>query len=170
MKKLLVLFAAIGLTALAGCEGPQGPPGVPGRTVEAEVFELRNVNFDYEPGIGYSIYGTLVPNIFDSDSVIMYRLVDLIDSNTPVWQQIPRTLYLEEGEVDYDFDFSKEDYQIYLGGTFFPIGSDFTTNQTFRILILPGYFSKKVVDYSDYNAVIKAYGIDDSKVKQLQVK
>lgn len=163
MKKILFLFAAIGMTALTGCEGPAGPAGT---NVEAEVFELNDVDFDFDSDIGYHIYQTLVPNILDSDVILIYRLTDLIDAQTPIWQQIPRTLYVEEGEVDYDFDFSREDFQIYVGGTF-ELGSEYTDGQTFRIVIVPGYFSKQAVDYSDYNAVVKAYGIDDSKIVQL---
>lgn len=168
MKKILFLFAAIGMTALTSCEGPEGPQGEPGYNVEAEVFELNNVNFSYDAEIGYNIYQTLTPNILDSDVILVYRLTDLIDSQTPIWQQIPRTLYVSEGEVDYDFDFSREDFQIYVGGTF-NLGSLYTQGQTFRIVIIPGYFSKQAnaVDLSDYNAVVKAYNIDESNIKQL---
>jgi len=44
------------------------------------------------------------------------------------------------------------------------------TSQTFRIVIIPGYFSNKTslkVDLNDYNAVIKAYKIDEGKIKSL---
>ena len=53
------------------------------------------------------------------------------------------------------------------------IASDLKNNQTFRIVIVPGddgINTKKSVykaDYSDYNAVIKKYNIDDSNVKKL---
>lgn len=91
--------------------------------------------------------------------------------NTPVWQLIPRTLYLQQGELDYDFDFSKEDFTIYAGGTYdLSLTPGYLTNQTFRIVIVPGYFSNRManpVDYSDYNAVIKAFNINDKNVKVL---
>lgn len=94
-----------------------------------------------------------------------------IDANTPIWQQIPRTLYLPQGELDYDFDFSKEDFTIYAGGTYdLATTPSYITNETFRIVIVPGYFSNKMahkVDLSDYNAVVKAFNIDDKNIKQL---
>ena len=59
--------------------------------------------------------------------------------------------------------------QIYIGGTY-----DVTTtpiyynNQKFRIVLVPADIvnkgAKAPVDYSDYNAVIKYFKINDSKV------
>jgi hypothetical protein len=94
-----------------------------------------------------------------------------INDNTPIWQQIPRTLYLPQGELDYDFDFSKQDFTIYAGGTYdLATTPSYINNETFRIVILPGYFSNKMannIDFSDYNAVIKAFNINDKNVKQI---
>jgi hypothetical protein len=171
MKKILLLFAAVGIVSLSGCEGPQGPPGT---NIEAPIFELLNVNFTYSDQFGYNIYRTfstfgIAP--FDSDNVLIYRLSGTIDPQTPIWQLIPRTLFLPEGELDYDFDFSREDFTIYAGGTYdLATTPSFLNGQTFRIVIIPGYFSSRrmdSVDLSDYNAVIEAYGIDDSHIVQL---
>lgn len=135
----------------------------------SEVFELKNVNFAYNNVDGYNIYRTLNPNIYASDVVLIYRLSGTINSNTPIWQLIPRTLYLTQGELDYDFDFSKQDFTIYAGGNYnLALTPSYLNNQTFRIVIVPGYFSNKVaVDYSDYHAVIKAFNINDTNVKSL---
>lgn len=135
----------------------------------SEVFELKNVNFAYNNVDGYNIYRTLNPNIYASDVVLIYRLSGTINSNTPIWQLIPRTLYLTQGELDYDFDFSKQDFTIYAGGNYnLALTPSYLNNQTFRIVIVPGYFSNKVaVDYSDYHAVIKAFKINDTNVKSL---
>ena len=51
------------------------------------------------------------------------------------------------------------------------VSNNFRINQVFRIVIVPGFFGKSAsntVDLNDYNAVIKAYNIDDSKVKVLK--
>lgn len=177
MKKILTLFAVVGLMAFTSCEGPEGPPGpegIPGQdAVIAEVFELNNVNFSYNATDGYNIYRTLNPVIFQSDVILIYRLTGTINPTTPVWQQIPRTLYTSKGELDYDFDFSKQDFTIYAGGNYdLSLTPEFLNNQTFRIVIVPGAFSSTgkstaKPDYSDYNAVIKRYNIDDSNVKRL---
>jgi hypothetical protein len=44
----------------------------------------------------------------------------------------PRTLFLTEGELDYDFDFS-EDFTIYAGGTYdLSATPQYIDNQTFN--------------------------------------
>ena len=108
----------------------------------------------------------------DSDKVLVYRLKG-VSGGLDIWEQIPKTIYLSDGnEVDYDFDFTKNDVQIYVNATYNIVGStEFYNNQTFRIVLVPaGYLNKGAaqVDYSDYNAVIKYYNIDDSKVVKIK--
>lgn len=165
MKKIVLILAFIGMITLQGCTKDDPID----KDTYSEVFELRNINFGFDATNGYTIYQTLNPQIYASDVLLIYRLSGTIDSSTPIWQQIPRTLYLPQGELDYDFDFSKEDFTIYAGGNYdLTLTPSYLTNQTFRIVIVPGYFSSKAaakkIDYSDYNAVIKALHIDDSKV------
>jgi hypothetical protein len=172
MRKILLLLAFVGITALSSCEGPEGPQGPAGP--EAQVIELNTVNFGFSNELGYNIFHNFSDfglSPFDSDSVIMYRLSGIIDSQTPIWQQIPRTLFLPEGELDYDFDFSPVDFTIYADGTYnLATTPTYLNGQTFRIVIIPGVFENKgqAVDLSDYNAVVKAYHIDESKIVRLQ--
>ena len=174
MKKLLLILAVVGTTILSSCEGPQGIEGPQGpqgpEGPVSEVFELLNVNFTLNAQNEYTIYRTLNPVIYDSDNILIYRLSGTIDAQTPIWQLIPRTLFLPEGELDYDFDFSREDFTIYAGGTYdLSATPDYINNQTFRIVIIPGYFSRTTtaVDLNDYDAVIAAYGLQGKPVKQL---
>lgn len=176
MKRIFLLLAVVAMTALQSCEGdpgpqgPQGPPGEGDGDTISEVFELQNVDFGLDQNGQYIIYEELNPNIFDSDNILIYRLSGTIDPQTPIWQLIPRTLYLNEGELDYDYDFSAVDFTIYAGGTYnLATTPEFIDNQTFRIVIIPGYFSNRgsAVDLNDYDAVIKAFNIDDSNIKIL---
>lgn len=170
MKRIFLLLAVVAMTALQSCEGDQGPPGPTGVTVESEVFEI-SANFQLNQNNEYTIFRELNPVILDSDNILIYRLAGTINPQTPIWQLIPRTLFLDEGELDYDFDFSRVDFTIYAGGTYnLATTPQFINNQTFRIVILPGYFSNRpatAIDFEDYNSVIKAYGIDDTNVKIL---
>jgi hypothetical protein len=172
MKKLTMILAFIGMITLNGCSDDE----VVDTDTIAEAFELRNVNFGNDGNNEYSIYQTLNPQIYASDVILIYRLAGTIDASTPIWQQIPRTLYLPEGELDYDFDFSKEDFTIYAGGTYdLSLTPTYINNETFRIVIVPAYLSNKnaaetgktAVDFSDYNAVVKAYNIKESSIKPL---
>lgn len=166
MKRITLILAVIGMVTLGSCSNDDDVD----RDTIAEVYELRNVDFGYNPTDGYLIYETLNPQIAHGSSIIMYRLSGTIDSSTPIWQPIPRTLYFPEGELDYDFDFTREDFTIYAGGTYdLNLTPNFINNQTFRLVIIPGYASNKMsnVDLSDYNAVIKAFNIDDSNIRQL---
>ncbi len=171
MKRIFLLLAVVTVGFFQSCVGPEGVPGQDG-TLVSEVFELRNVNFTLDFNDEYTIYRTLNPSILDSDNILIYRLSGTIDPNTPIWQLIPRTLFLPQGELDYDFDFSKEDFTIYAGGNYDVIDSpSYINDQTFRIVILAGEFSNKgtqAVDFKDYNAVIKAYNINDTNVKVIK--
>ena len=176
MKRILFLFVAAGMTFLAGCEGPQGPPGMQGPqgppgtgSGSAEVYEIFDIDF-VNTQDGYVYYEQLNPQLLLEDSVLMYRLSGTINSQTPIWQLIPRTLYLQQGELDYDYDFSLEDFTIYAGGTYnLALTPSYINNQTFRIVIIPGYFSRttSAVDFNDYDAVIKAYGLEGKPVQRL---
>jgi len=174
MKKIFILFAAVGLVAFSSCEGPEGPPGpegIPGQNVN-EVFEILNEDFGYNADDGFNISGDFNPAITDASTVLVYRLIGTINANTPIWQLIPRTVYLTNNrELDYDFDFSRVDFKIYARANYdLETTPEYIDDQTFRIVILPGSFTDKSAvkpDYSDYNAVIKKYNIDDSNVKRL---
>lgn len=172
MKKITLLIAFIGMITLQSCTVNEVQDNVDNDTI-SEVFELRNVNFSYNSSTGgYFIYRTLNPQIYASDNILIYRMSDVIDSNTPVWQLIPRTLYLSGGdELDYDYDFSREDFTIYAEGTYnLAETPEYIFNQTFRIVIIPGYFSNRSaqqIDFNDYDAVIQAYGINPNNIKSL---
>jgi hypothetical protein len=170
MKMILTLFAIVGLVAFSSCEGPEGPPGEPGPL--AEVYEVSNVNFtaanDYNPII------PLNPAIYDSDMVVLYRLAG-VDNGQDVWKMTPELYYFANGTFNfgYNFNFTKNDVSIYLDGNdLASVATTFRTNQIFRIVIIPGYFSNKSAnkpDFSDYNAVIKRYNIDDSNLKKIKL-
>ena len=175
MKRIL-LFVAIGILAMQSCtinEGTPGRDGLDGQngqdSIISEVFELKNISFT-NSGNGYKIYQTLNPKIFASDVILIYRLSETINNTTPIWQPIPRTLFLIQGELDYDFDFSKQDFTIYAGGTYnLSLTPTYINNQTFRIVIVPGAFSNKSANLTQmsYEDVIAKYKIKDAVVTQL---
>ncbi len=165
MKRIITLFAIVGMIAFSGCTTTDD---LDSDTI-AEVFELKNINFDYNGIDGYTIYRTLNPQIFPSDVILIYRLTGTIDASTPIWQQIPRTLYTSQGELDYDFDFSKEDFTIYAEGNYnLALTPQFLNNQTFRIVIVPASFSK-TLDTNNYISVMKALNLKENQVQQIRL-
>lgn len=174
MKKIITLFAVTGMFILQGCTIENDPDFVDNDTI-AEVYQLDNVGFNYNLNDGFNIYEELNPLLYDEDVILIYRKIGYINAtNAPIWQLIPRTIYLENGrELDYDFDFSNEHFIIYAKGNYdVRLTPQYINNQTFRIVIVPGSKSGSAKfanknDFSDYNAVIKKYKIDDSYIKVL---
>lgn len=175
MKKILTLFVVVGLMAFTGCEGPEGPPGYDGEDgLIAQVIDVNNVNFaangDGEViDFGYTLY--------PGDVVLAYRATGVANGST-VWTQIPESHYYDDGTLffTYKFNFSRVDFELYLDGfNLNTVPTDLRTNQKFRIVVVPGEdpkISNKSVnkeDYSDYNAVIAKYNINDKNVKTINL-
>ena len=135
------------------------------------VYDLRNVNFSYNATDGWT-YGQSFKNpMLDQDYVVIFRQTGT-SGNAPVWQQIPRTLYLNQGELDYDFDFSKNDFMIYAGGTYdLSTTPQYLNNQTFRVVLVPAVYGKNAtledLKKLSYEEIIAKYNIDESKVGTL---
>ncbi|WP_396172625.1 collagen-like protein [Flavobacterium sp.] len=163
MKKILLLFSVVVMFVLQGCEGPMGPPGPPGPIFEAEVFEVTR---SFGPNNNFSSLITLNPPILDSDIVLVYLLWD-VDNGTPIWRQMPQTVQLDEGDLQYNFDFTRFDVNLFLSSADFPLtilGPQWTQNQTFRIVLIPGYFGSARIDFSDYNAVMNMLELSETDV------
>lgn len=165
MKKIFTLLAVVGMLSFQSCT-TEDNTYVDNDTI-SEVFELKNINFSYNATDGYTIYQKFTPKIYASDVVLIYRLSGTIDSNTPVWQLIPRTLFLNQGELDYDFDFSQEDFTIYAGGNYdLSLTPQYLNNQTFRIVIVPASFST-LINKNNYLEVINALKINENQVQKI---
>ena len=66
-------------------------------------------------------------------------------NNLPLWDALPRTFFLDDEPIIYNFNFSVGGIEILIdSGNGFDktsIPRDFTDNQLFRIAVLPGQFS-----------------------------
>lgn len=172
MKRIITLFAIIGLLAFSGCEGPEGIPGQDGLTADA--FEIKNVNLGRVTDNQYSISSTFLYEIggdlFNDETILVYRLTGTINSTTPIWQLIPRTIYHDDGnELDYDYDFSKVDFVISARGTYNLVNKpSFINNQTFRIVIIPSNLLSEV-NKEDYFSVMKSLNLNENEVQQVRL-
>lgn len=167
MKRLLSIFliALMGIFAIS-CTSDDNGNYVDNDTL-SEVYDLRNVNFDLD-GSQYYIKRNFTQPLYDSDVVLIYRQATTSNGN-PVWELIPRTYYVNEGEVDYTFDFTKNDVQVYVQATFNLANSSYIRNQTFRVVVIPANYGKSAnaVNFENYNDVIAHYNISDKNVKNL---
>jgi hypothetical protein len=166
MKKIFLFLAVVGMTAIQSCEGPEGPTGY---SAESEVFEVTNV--DFTPANDYFQTYILDPVILPSDNILVYELVNTNDG-IDTWALLPQIYYFDAGQAQYNFSFSYDQFSLFIDTDFdFDLlPTSFTQNKIFRIVIVPGQFSKLSLDTEDYNSVISTLGIDDTKVKMLNRK
>lgn len=165
------MLMAILSVAVVSCNDRNDDRIVQDNDTYSVVLDINNVGFSYDAQNGYFISRSFTKPLFNTDVVLMYRKIGSTNDGSPVWQSIPRTLYLNNGnELDYDFDFSKNDIMIYAKGNYdISTTPEYLANQTFRVVLVPASSGGKNagVDYSDYESVIKFFNIDDSKVKNL---
>jgi hypothetical protein len=165
MKKIVLLIAIATTFLFQGCTTKEEIHA----DLLAEVFEVRT---SFTLANDYSRLVTLNPPIYNSDMVLVYRLFDVVNGQN-LWRQLPQAVYLPQGELNYNFDFTRNDIEIFLESDFdlATLGAFWSQNQVFRVVIIPGYFSNKnnnAIDFNDYNAVVKAFKIKDNQIKSIQ--
>lgn len=168
MKKITLILAFIGMITLQSCTvNDTNNDGIDNDTI-SEVFEYSNVNFFPND---YSVVLTYPHTILSSDMVLVYRLSGTFQGED-VWKPLPETYFFGDGTLDlrYDFDFTRFDAQVNMEGfDLVGVSSSYRLNQVFRVLVIPAYFGKNNnVDFKDYNAVVKAFNIDESKIIKVQ--
>lgn len=156
MKRILTLISVFAIL-LTSCEGPQGPPGFDGVNFVGQSFE-RTVDLvapNYEQTL-------TIPNnieLFESDMVLVYRLVDVIDG-FDVWKLLPETIYTNDGnQFQYNFEHNFDFVTVYIDA---PSTFDFnsllpgdTLDQTFRVVILPvDFINSQDINVNDFNSVM----------------
>lgn len=172
MKKLLYLFAIVGITTLTGCEGDRGPAGADGQ--EAFVYEISNIDFD--PSGDFGVFFEFPTTFLPSDHVLVYRLANVVNQED-VWKPLPETFYFDDGTLDfmYGFDHTQFDVNIYMEGfDLATVSPDFRSDQIFRVVVVPGRLNtgklSNTVNFADYKSVIKAYGIDETQIIPMEAK
>ena len=190
MKKILLVVLMVGVLLAPACEGPEGPQGPPGFDgqdgVDGEdgtdgidvidlVFEAE-IDFteENEYGVGFGFGEEGFPSDF---SFLVYREFGITQNGRSVWRLLPQTLFLGEGGVlVYNYEFTNQVLAIFLDGTVNPstLGAEFTQDQYFRIVIMPGLFvegeEEAKIDYSDFDAVMKMLGKSETDIVKLKQK
>lgn len=161
---LLLFTSCIESEGPVGPEGPQGPSGPPGPVGQG--FEVQAT---FSEANGYSQIFTFPSNVevLSTDIVMAYLLWE-VDSETgnDVWQSVPVSVFFEEGELQYAFDHTLADIQLFLTGDIDlgTVGPEYTRNQIFRVAILPvDYLQQNKIDISNMEDVIGVIGSDRMK-------
>lgn len=165
MKKLTTMFLLFASAFILSCEGPMGPPGLPGEdgiNLTGTIFEMEG---DFSPSNNYELFFSF-PNgfkVYDSDIVLVYILWDVVNvngKNTDVWRLLPQTIVLDEGVIQYNFDYTIYDVRVFLEATipFNALLPAETQNQVFRIAVLPADFvaSKKAAEIMDLGILMNS--------------
>lgn len=162
MKKIIFVLVLIGMITLQSCEGPEGPPGY---SAEAEVFEV-NRSFTLQNDFSGEVI--LNPPILPSDHILIYRLAGTFQGEDD-WKLVPEYYFFEDGTLDYayNYSFTRSNIALFMEGFDLPgLSGAVTSNQIFRVVIIPGYFSGRM-DYSNYKEVMKTYGLTEADVKPI---
>lgn len=170
MKKMLTLLAVVGLFVFSGCSDDD----------KDEIFDTTNYVFEVNKvdfaNNGEGFTGKFDYALLPKDVLLVYRLGGVAPSGRDIWVQLPESNYKNGTIFSYKFNFTRDDFKIYLDGLdLVNIPDDMRYNQTFRIVIVPedgstGAYAKKANtknDYSDYYEVIRKYNLNDSNVKAL---
>jgi hypothetical protein len=139
-----------------------GPPGEDGTNLLGTIFEWEG---DFQPSNNYELFFDFPGNfeIYDTDVVLVYILWDVVNvngKNTDVWRLLSQTIVLDEGVIQYNFDYTVNDVRIFLEATipFNELLPAETQDQVFRIAVLPADFvaSKKAAEIMDLGILMNS--------------
>lgn len=183
MKHVTVMaipFLALFLMACDGSDGPPGPPGrdgldgLDGTNILGQVLEIQG---SFTPQNNYSLFFEFpqTVEVFESDLVLVFILFGQTqDGNgqaVDVWRLLPQTRILDQGLLQYNYDHTFLDVNIFLEsdfdlGTLLP--GD-TQNQIFRIAVVPADFAAGKMDRSNLSAIMQTLNVQEKDVKTLKL-
>ncbi|WP_452219786.1 hypothetical protein [Lacinutrix salivirga] len=163
MKRILSVISVLALF-LMSCEGPQGPPGFDGfdgqdgAIIASSAFEIvldfnENNNFEFVEAYGFEVLPT--------DVTLVYVLWETANGQD-IWRLTPQTVYFEDGNLVYNYDFTQTDVRFFLEGStdFSLLDDSYTQNQLFRVVVVPADNVGRI-DYSNLDSVMAHYDIKE---------
>ncbi len=176
MRKLLpLLLIALFSVFIVSCNSDDNNNNNNNNTdTVAEVYEIKNENFTLNNRGNLTIYKQFNNALYASDMVLIYRQEGETNGN-PIWTLVPKSYYTTFGTVDYTYDFTINDVQIYLDTNITDTETlnSYMNNQTFRVVVIPATLGRSASnistnsEYEDYNYVVRRYNINQQNVKQL---
>ncbi|MFS4456868.1 collagen-like protein [Maribacter sp. 2304DJ31-5] len=178
MKKISVLLGAFLTLLFISCESLDGRDGIDGEdgvNITGTVIDIEGT-FDAtnEYSILYEFPQTI--EVFETDVVLVYLLWDQTeDSNgeaVDIWRLLPQTRILDQGLLQYNFDHTFLDVNIFLESDFdlSTLLPGDTDNQVFRIAVLPAEaLQTGKLDTSNIHAVMGRFGISEKDIQKIRL-
>lgn len=180
MKKLFSILPVLTILFFTACEGPEGPPGFDGRDgvdgedITGQVIERTG---DFTGANNYTLAYDLPASlgVSSTDIVLIYLLWDVTtDTNgndLDIWRLLPQTRILTAGLLQYNYDFTRFDVEIFLEADFdlatLPLVD--TAGQTFRIVVLPAFdVESGAINTDNLGSALGSMKIGESEIKQIQ--
>jgi hypothetical protein len=176
-RKLLPLLLLAVLALFQSCEGPKGDPGPQGGDVLGTTFDIVNVDFTAANEWGYVLnFKDQKIEVLPSDAVLVYVFWNEV-GGLKAYRPLPQTAFGNSGLiVTYNFDRTDDDMEIFVDSNIdrSKLATDWTKGFEFRVVVIPADFlpgrTNAEVDLSNYEAVVKAFNIDESKVKKISAQ
>lgn len=170
MKKPIVLLFVLFSLLLASCNDSIDSPSGPGDDFVGKTFEFTgdfNQGNDYQLVFDFQQSG-FIP--YESDVIIAYILWES-NAGVDYWRPLPQTVYLSDGSsFNYNYDFAADissdrilDMSVFLDGfiDFASLPPAYTTNQIFRIVVVPSDFLDAAnVSINDIESILNSPKIE----------
>jgi len=186
MRKSILYFGVLLTLLLASCtvggrdgldgfDGRDGIDGVDGQDGVNILGTVIDIEGTFTAADDYSILYEFpqTVEVFENDVVLVYLLWDQTeDSNgeaVDIWRLMPQTRILDQGLLQYNYDHTFLDVNIFLESDFdlstLPTGD--TDNQVFRIAVLPAEKAAgSRFDRTNIDAVMQLIGVQEKDVQK----
>lgn len=163
MKKLIFSGLLMMTVLIQSCTINESPE--PAKEFLADVFEVKA---DFTTGNSFRNYYDLDPVIFDSDVLLVYELSGTDKNGEDIWKPLPQIYTFSDGIMQYNFDFTKVDFSIFMDATFdrLKLSNSWRLGKTFRVVIVPGKFAKNI-DKNNLQNVMKDLNLTEHSVQSL---
>jgi len=167
-----------GLDGRDGFDGLDGRDGIDGQDGVNILGQVIDIEGDFVAQDDYSIFYEFPQSIevFETDVVLVYILFGQTeDSNgeaVDIWRLLPQTIILDQGLLQYNYDHTFLDVNIFLDADFDleTLQPGDTDNQVFRIAVLPADSAgKSSVDHSNMSEVLSKLGVMEQNIPRVNV-
>lgn len=164
-----------GIDGVDGRDGRDGIDGEDGVNVTGTIFEIEgSFTPENEYLLDYTFPTTV--EVLETDIVLVYILWDqTVDSNNvpvDIWRLLPQTRLLDQGILQYNFDHTFFDVNIFMEADFgletlTPADTD---DQVFRVAILPADMGSGKLNTSNMKDVMGAVGIKENDIIRTNIE